>query len=50
MAKGKKKTDKGPKVGAKQQQSRGQGEQQKDMRKVRCFACGELGHYVGQCP
>jgi hypothetical protein len=20
------------------------------MSKVRCFACGEMGHYVGQCP
>jgi hypothetical protein len=22
----------------------------KDISKVRCFACGEMGHYVGQCP
>jgi hypothetical protein len=51
VAKGKMKTKQGPKVGAKEQQSRGQGEQQKkDMSKVRCFACGELGHYAGQCP
>ena len=20
------------------------------MRKVRCFSCGEMGNYVGQCP
>jgi hypothetical protein len=20
------------------------------MSTVRCFACGEMGHYVGQCP
>jgi hypothetical protein len=20
------------------------------MSKVRCFACGKMGHYVGQCP
>jgi hypothetical protein len=20
------------------------------MSKVKCFACGEMGHYVGQCP
>jgi hypothetical protein len=51
VAKGKMKTKQGPKFGAKEQQSRGQGEQQKkDMSKVRCFACGEMGHYVGQCP
>jgi hypothetical protein len=48
LAKGKRKTKKGPKVGAKQQQ-RG-GEQQRDMSKVKCFACKSMGHYVGQCP
>jgi hypothetical protein len=48
LAKGKKKTKKGPKGGAKQQQ-RG-GEQQRDMSKVKCFACNKMGHYVGQCP
>jgi hypothetical protein len=26
------------------------GNGQKDIRKVRCFACGEMGHYAGQCP
>jgi hypothetical protein len=49
LAKGKKKTKQWPKGGAKQQQPR-QGEQQRDMSKVRCFACNQLGHYVGQCP
>lgn len=48
VAKGKKKTKQGPKGGAKQQR-RG-GEQQRNMSKVRCFACNQLGHYVGQCP
>ena len=50
--KGKKKTSKGarqgPKGGAKQQQSGGG--QERDMSTVRCFACGEMGHYAGQCP
>jgi hypothetical protein len=50
--KGKKKTDKGarqgPKGGAKPQQSGGGKE--RDMSTVRCFACGEMGHYAGQCP
>jgi hypothetical protein len=49
VAQGKKKTGQGPKGGAKQQQPRG-GEQKKDMSKVKCFACGEMGHYAGQCP
>jgi hypothetical protein len=51
-AKGKKKTGKGarqcPKGGAKPQQSGGG--QERDMSTVRCFACGEMGHYAGQCP
>jgi hypothetical protein len=45
---GKKNTKKGPKGGAKQQQKGG--EQQRDMSKVKCFACNKMGHYVGQCP
>jgi radical SAM protein with 4Fe4S-binding SPASM domain len=49
VAKGKKKTKQLPKGGAKQQQLR-QGEKQRDMRKVRCFACNQLGHCAGQCP
>jgi hypothetical protein len=48
VAKVKKKAKQGPKGGAKQQQRAG--EQQRDMNKVRCFACNQLGHYVGQCP
>jgi hypothetical protein len=36
---------------AKEQQSREHGEKQnKDMSKVRCFACGKMGDYAGQCP
>jgi hypothetical protein len=50
--KGKKKTGRGarqgPKGGAKPQQSGGGKE--RDMSTVRCFACGEMGHYAGQCP
>jgi hypothetical protein len=50
--KSKKKTDRGarqgPKGGAKPQQSGGGKE--RDMSTVRCFACGEMGHYAGQCP
>jgi hypothetical protein len=38
LVKGKKKTKKGPKGGAKQQQQGGD-EQQKDMSKVKFFAC-----------
>lgn len=46
-AKGKKKTDKiGPKAGHKKKSG---GEQQRDMSKVKCFACHKFGHYV-QCP
>jgi hypothetical protein len=48
FAKGKK-TKKSPKGGAKQQQQRGGG-QQRDMSKVKCFACNKMGHYVRQCP
>ena len=48
LGKGKKKTKKGPKGGAKQQQKGG--EQQRDMSKVKCFACNKMGHYAGQCP
>ena len=47
-AKGKKKVGKkGPKAGDKKKSG---GEQQRDMSKVKCFACHEFGHYVVQCP
>jgi hypothetical protein len=50
--KGKKKTGigarQGPKGGAKPHQSGGGKE--RDMSTVRCFACGEMVHYTGQCP
>jgi hypothetical protein len=61
-AKGKKKTGRGgqqgPKTGGQLQRSGGGAEssdgqdssQRRDMSTVRCFACGEMGHYAGQCP
>jgi uncharacterized membrane protein YgcG len=60
--KGKKKTGRGgqqgPKTGGQSQRSGGGAEssggqgnsQMRDMSTVRCFACGEMGHYAGQCP
>jgi hypothetical protein len=41
----KKKFKKGPKGGNKPK-----GEGNKDMSKVKCFACHKFGHYAGQCP
>ena len=47
-AKGKKKAGKkGPKGGDKKKSG---GEQQRDMSKVKCFACHKFGHYAVQCP
>jgi hypothetical protein len=60
--KGKKKTGRGgqhgPKTRGQLQRSGGGAEssdgqdssQRRDMSTVRCFACGEMGHYAGQCP
>jgi hypothetical protein len=54
--KGKKKTDcggrLGPKFGAPPQggESNNSSGQRRDMSTVRCFSCGEIGHYAGQCP
>jgi hypothetical protein len=50
LAKGKRKTKKGPKGGAKQQQRGGEKQKQKHMRKMNCFACNKMGHYARQCP
>ena len=49
-AKGKKKkvNRKGPKEGEMKKQ--GVEQQQRDMSKVKCFACHKFGHYAGQCP
>jgi hypothetical protein len=52
--KGKKKTGRGgrqgPKFGAPPQGGESSSGMKRDMSTVRCFACGEMGHYVGQCP
>jgi hypothetical protein len=45
VANNKKKFIKGPKGGNKPK-----GEGNKDMSKVKCFACHKFGHYAGQCP
>jgi hypothetical protein len=45
VANKKKKFKKGLKGGNKRK-----GEGKKDMRKFKCFACHQFGHYVGQCP
>jgi hypothetical protein len=37
----------GPKGGTQPQES---GSGKKDISKVKCFACGEMGHYARQCP
>ena len=48
VAKGKKKVNKkGPKARDKKKSG---GEQQRDMSKVKCFACHRLWNYAGQCP
>jgi hypothetical protein len=38
----------GPKGGTQPQES--SDGKKKEISKVRCFACGEMWHYVGQCP
>jgi hypothetical protein len=54
--KGKKKTGRGgrqgPKFGAPPQggESSNNSGYKRDMSTVRCFSCGEMGHYAGQCP
>jgi hypothetical protein len=54
--KGKKKIGRGgwqgPKFGAPPQrrESNNSSGQKRDMSIVRCFACGEMGHYAGLCP
>jgi hypothetical protein len=54
--KGKKKTSRGgqqgPKFGGPPQRGErsSRSGQKRDMSTVRCFACGEMGHYAGQCP
>jgi hypothetical protein len=52
--KGKKKTGRGgrqgPKFGAPPQGGERSSGTKRDMSTVRCFSCGEMGHYAGQCP
>ena len=43
----KKVNKKGPKEGDKRKEGREQ--QQRDMNKVKCFACHKFEHYAGQC-
>jgi hypothetical protein len=37
-------------IGGAESSSQQQWVRGRDMSTVRCFACGEMGHYVGQCP
>jgi hypothetical protein len=52
--KGKKKTGRrgrqGPQFGAPPQGGESSSGTKRDMSTVRCFSCGEMGHYAGQCP
>jgi hypothetical protein len=52
--KGKKKTDRGgrqgPRFGAPPRGGESSSGKKRGMSIVRCFACREMGHYVGQCP
>ena len=50
-AKGKKKKviQKGPKEGDKKKKGKGE-QQQRDISKVKCFACHKFGHYAVVCP
>ena len=47
IAKGKKKSKKGPKKGGAKQQQDGQ---KKDISTVKCFACHKMGHYAAESP
>jgi hypothetical protein len=40
----------GPKFGAPPQGGESSNGMKRDMSTVRCFTCGEMGHYAGQCP
>jgi hypothetical protein len=46
----KSKKKKGPMSGAPPQGGESSSGTKRNISTVRCFACGDMGHYAGQCP